>query len=65
LSGNSAQSAGELRAKVTAALAAALGNTADEAYFKTMFENIKKDYNAKWFDTSVGYYRETANQPFL
>jgi alpha-L-rhamnosidase len=51
--------------KVTAALAAALGNTADEAYFKTMFENIKKDYNAKWWDASVGYYRENANQPFL
>jgi alpha-L-rhamnosidase len=52
-------------AKVTAAVAAALGNTADEAYFKTMFENIRKDYNAKWYDASVGYYRENASQPFL
>jgi alpha-L-rhamnosidase len=52
-------------AKVTAAVAAALGNTADEAYFKTMFENIRKDYNAKWYDASVGYYRESPSQPFL
>ena len=30
-------------AKVTAEVAATLGNTADEAHFKTMFENIRKD----------------------
>jgi len=51
--------------KVTAELAAALGKTEDAAYFKTIFENVKKDYNAKWWDASVGYYRESPSQPFL
>ena len=50
---------------MTADLAAALGKKDDEAYFKTMFENVRKDYNAKWFDASVGYYRENPSQPFL
>ncbi len=50
--------------KIAEASARALGNTADADQFEQVFQNIKADYNAKWWDASVGYYRENATQIF-
>jgi alpha-L-rhamnosidase len=49
-------------AKITADSARALGKADEAAQFDTLFNNIKTDYNAKWWDDSVGYYRENATQ---
>jgi alpha-L-rhamnosidase len=50
--------------KIAADTARALGNTEDAAQFDQIFQNIKADYNAKWWDPTVGYYRENATQIF-
>ncbi len=51
-------------AKIAAQTASALGNAADAAHFNTVVANIKADFNAKWWDASVGYYRENSTQIF-
>ena len=51
-------------AKITADSARALGKPEEAAQFDTLFNNIKADFNAKWWDASVGYYRETPAQIF-
>ena len=50
-------------ARIAADSARALGeNPAD---LDALYENIKADFNAKWWDASVGYYRENATQPLV
>jgi alpha-L-rhamnosidase len=49
-------------AKITADAARALGKAGEAAELDTLFGNIKADYNAKWWDASVGHYREDATQ---
>ncbi|MFB7286711.1 family 78 glycoside hydrolase catalytic domain [Actinacidiphila glaucinigra] len=51
-------------AKITADAARALGKPTEAAQFDELFANIKADYNAKWWDASVGYYREDSAQIF-
>ena len=51
-------------AKITADSARALGKPDEAAQFDTLFNNIKADFNAKWWDAGVGYYRETPAQIF-
>ncbi len=51
-------------AKITADSARALGKPSEAAQFDALFNQIKADFNAKWWDASVGYYRETPAQIF-
>jgi hypothetical protein len=46
-------------AKIAADSARALGNSADAAHFDQVFNAVKADFNAKWWDASVGFYRES------
>ncbi len=50
---------------IAAETARALGRTADAAHFDQVFQQIKADFNAKWWDASVGYYREDPQQMFV
>jgi len=52
-------------AKITADTARALGNADDARRYDLLFENIKRDFNAKWWDDKAGYYREDPNQVFV
>ena len=49
-------------AKIAADTARALGHSADAAHFDELFEQTKADFNAKWWDASVGHYRENPTQ---
>ena len=51
-------------AKITADSARALGKPGEAAQYDTLYNNIKADFNAKWWDASVGYYRENPTQIF-
>ncbi|MBE2320745.1 family 78 glycoside hydrolase catalytic domain [Solirubrobacter sp. CPCC 204708] len=50
-------------AKIAADSARALGK--DPAELDALYENVKDDFNAKWWDASVGYYRENGTQPLV
>jgi alpha-L-rhamnosidase len=52
-------------AKITADAARALGKAADARRYDLLFENIKTDFNAKWWDDKVGFYREDSTQVFI
>jgi len=52
-------------ARIAADSARVLGNAAEAKHFDLLFENIKRDFNAKWWDESAGYYREDSTQPFV
>ena len=47
-------------ARIAADTARVLGKLTEAAHFDELFENIKTDFNARWWDPAVGYYRETA-----
>lgn len=51
--------------KIAADTARALGNANDAYRYDVLFENIKNDFNARWWDESVGFYREDSSQPFF
>ncbi|MDA0184783.1 glycoside hydrolase family 78 protein [Solirubrobacter phytolaccae] len=50
-------------AKIAGDSARALGKDASE--LDALYNNVKADFNAKWWDASVGYYRENATQPLV
>lgn len=50
-------------AKIAADSARALGKDASD--LDALYANVKADFNAKWWDASVGYYRESATQPLV
>ena len=52
-------------AKIAADTARVLGKADEAAHFDQLFENIKRDFNAKWWDESAGYYREDPAQVFV
>ncbi len=52
-------------AKIAADSARALGKTGDAAHFDLIFADIRRDFNARWWDAGVGYYREGPDQIFL
>lgn len=51
--------------KIAADAARALGYANDAYRYDVLFENIKTDFNARWWDASVGFYREDSSQPFF
>ena len=52
-------------AKIAAGSARALGRTADATHFDQVFADIRRDFDARWWDAGVGYYRESPDQIFL
>ena len=50
-------------AKIAADSARALGQ--DASALEAVYNGVKADFNAKWWDASVGYYRENATQPLV
>jgi alpha-L-rhamnosidase len=50
-------------AKLAADSARALGQ--DASALDAVYAGVKADFNAKWWDASVGYYRENATQPLV
>jgi len=51
--------------RIAADTARALGYANDAYRYDALFENIKNDFNARWWDESVGFYREDSSQPFF
>jgi len=51
--------------KIAADSARALGRTAEAAHFDQVYASIKTDFNARWWDAGVGYYREGPAQMFV
>src|SRR4051794_32646353 len=49
-------------AKIAADTARTLGNSADAAHFDALFDDIKADFNAKWWDADRGFYAENSEQ---
>jgi hypothetical protein len=50
--------------RLTANAAHALGNSADEATWNTLFDCVKGGFNAKYWRPALGTYSENANGPF-
>ena len=51
-------------AKIAADSARALGKRT-RPHLERSTTSVKADFNAKWWDASVGYYRENATQPLV
>ena len=52
-------------AKIAADTARALGKADDARRYDLLFDNIRTDFNAKWWDDKAGFYRESPAQVFI
>jgi hypothetical protein len=51
--------------QIAADTARALGKTDDARRYDLLFDNIRTDFNAKWWDEKAGFYRENQAQVFV